>query len=105
MASTSRTGAFVRLVFEGGFDERDEAEATLRGYRSHVWVEFDDGTRHQLTFYDVIRLSQTLDDECATGRMFFTEPGLVVVPEVTRVNMEAAARALAAEGFFGREKS
>lgn len=59
-----------------------------------------DGTSHRVTFYDVGRLSQTLDDECASGRPFFTEPGLIVVPQVTRANMETAARALAAQGFF-----
>lgn len=86
----------MRLIFEEGFDERDQTESVMRGYRSHV----NDGSRHRLTFYDVTRLSQTLDDECASGRMFFAEPGLVVIPEVTLTNTEAAARTLADEGFF-----
>lgn len=89
-----------RLEFEGGFDEREQCEARDRGYRSHVWAILGNGTRHRVTFYDVTRLSQTLDDECAAGRRFFTEPGLIVVPEVTAENMEAAARTLATEGFF-----
>ena len=95
----------VRLFFEGGLnegglDELEELEAERRGYRSHVWAELDNGRRHQLTFYDVTRLSQTLDDECASGRMFFAEPGLVVLPAVTLAHMEAAAGTLASEGFF-----
>jgi hypothetical protein len=102
MNAEPRKANFVRLVFEWGFDERDEWEAQQRGYRSHVWAELDDASLHALTFYDIARLSQTLDDECASGRMFFTEPGLVIVPEVTRANMESAARALASEGFFSR---
>lgn len=92
--------SLVRIIFEYGFDERDEAEAEIRGCQSHVWAELDDGSRHPLTFYDLARLSQTLADECSQGRMFFTEPGLVLVPAVTRINMEAAARTLAREGFF-----
>jgi hypothetical protein len=100
MATDGKTGMFMRLSFEGSFDERDKAEALMRGYRSHVWAELNDGTRHRLTFYDIIRLSQTLEDECASGRKFFTEPNLIVVPEVTLANMEAAARTLALEGFF-----
>jgi hypothetical protein len=89
------------LVFEGGFDERDEHEAKLRGYRSHVWAELSDGSRHRLTFYDPTRLEQTLADEERDGRPFFAEPGLIVLREVTRSAMENAARVLAEEGYFG----
>jgi hypothetical protein len=90
----------TRLIFEDGFDERDEEEARMRGYRSHVWAELSDGSRHRLTFYDLTRLSQTLEDEARDGRPFFAEPGLVVLSEVTRANMESAAAALADEGYF-----
>lgn len=102
MSGEPRRANFVKLVFEGGFDERDEWEAQVRGYRSHVRAELDDGSLHPLTFYDIARLSQTLEDECASGRMFFAEPGLVIVAEVTLANMERAARVLASEGFFLR---
>jgi hypothetical protein len=91
---------FERLDYEGGFDENDEYEAAARGYRSHVWVVLSDGRRKQLTFYDPVRLKQTLDDECRSGRLFFTEPGLIVVPHVSRQTMEDAARALANEGYW-----
>jgi len=59
-----------------------------------------DGSRHRLTFYDVTRLSQTLDDESRTGRPFLADPGLIVLTEVTLANMEGAVRVLAKEGFF-----
>jgi hypothetical protein len=90
----------VSVVFEGGRDERDEYEAEDRGYRSHVWVELDDGTRHQVTFYDPVRLSQQLEHEFGSGNVFFTDPGLIIVPAVTTANMEAAIRALVDNGFF-----
>ena len=90
----------VKLVFEGGFDELEEFEAESRGYRSHVWAELSDGSHHPVTFYEPTRLSQTLADECASGRMFFAERGLIIVPAVTRAFMEAAAETLAREGFF-----
>lgn len=92
----------VRLFFEGGFDDDEDAEVLMRGYRSHVWAELADGSRHPVTFYDMARLQQTLDDECASGRPFFTEPGLIVLPEVSLAIMEAAVRILAAEGFFAK---
>ncbi len=97
---TRRT--LVRLSFEEGFTERDAEEAEVRGYRSHVFAELDDGSRYALTYYSITRLSQSLDDERSFGRPFFTEPGLIIVPAVTLTNMEAAARLLAAEGFFER---
>lgn len=93
----------VRLIFEGGWDERDEVEAPMRGYRSHVWAELADGSRHRMTFFDVTRLSQELDEDSRTGRPFFAEPGLVILTEVTLPNMETAARTLAKEGFFEKQ--
>jgi hypothetical protein len=92
---TSRT--LVRLVFEG---ELDELDAQLRGYRSHVFAELGDGSRHAMTFFDPVRLEQDLAAESVLGRSFIAEPGLVVVPLISRANMEAAARTLAKEGFF-----
>ena len=97
-----RSQNLVRLTFEGGFNADDEADAEDRGYRSLVWAELDDGTRHALTFYDMARLGQTLQDEFDAGRPYFSEPGWVVVPRVTRDAMESAARKLAQDGFFAR---
>jgi hypothetical protein len=91
---------FAKLIFEHGMDERDEVEAQMRGYRSHVWVEMSDGTRHRVTFFDPVRLTQELEQEARLGRPFVGEPGLIIVPEVTREYMETAARTLADEGFF-----
>jgi hypothetical protein len=41
-----------------------------------------------------------LDDQIAAGYSCCAEPGLVVVAEVTRINMEAAVRELIKENFF-----
>jgi hypothetical protein len=91
---------FARLIFEHGFGERDEIETPMRGYRSHVWVELTDGSKHPVTFFDGVRLKQELDQEAASGRPFVAEPGLIVLTEVTLETMEHAARTLADEGFF-----
>jgi len=91
---------FAGLIFEHGMNELDEAEAQMRVYRSHVWVEMSDGTRHRVTFFDPVRLTQELEQEASQGRPFVGEPGLIIVPEVTREYMETAARTLAEEGFF-----
>jgi hypothetical protein len=101
MADQMPSRALVRLAFEGELDDRGEYEMQARGYRSHVWAELNDGSRHRLTFYDPTRLEQTLADEERDGRPFFAEPGLVILKEVTRSSMEMAARILAEEGYFG----
>ena len=51
---------FPRLCFEFGFDDREEYEAELRGWRSHVAIEFDTGETFPLFFYDPGTLSQEL---------------------------------------------
>jgi hypothetical protein len=89
-----------RLIFEGGFDERDASESKARGYRSHVWVELADGDRYPLVFYDATRLRQDLDDESKAGNPYIAEAGLIVVKEVTKENMELAVTRLVEEGYF-----
>jgi hypothetical protein len=91
---------FVRLIFDYGFKPEETED---RGYRTHVWAELDDGSRHPMSFYNLTRLGQTLDDQRLRGQPFFGEPGLVVVDAVTLENMEAAARELAQQGFFDGE--
>jgi hypothetical protein len=92
--------AFVRFVFPSGPSELDEFEAQMRGYRSNIWVELSDGTKHLVTFFDPVRLRQELEQEIKGGRPFIGEPGLIVLAEVTLENMETAARILTSEGFF-----
>ena len=91
---------FKQLVFKYGWDSQADHETPLRGYRDHVWIEFDDGSRERVVFFDVTRLSQDLEFERQSGRPFFAETGLIILDEVTRANMENAARTLANEGFF-----
>jgi hypothetical protein len=88
------------LIFEGEFDEREAMESRDRGYRSHVWVELGKGRRYPVVFYDAARLPQDLEVESRSGNSFIAEPGLIVLPEVTREYMEKAVCKLAEEGFF-----
>jgi hypothetical protein len=50
-----------------------------------------------MTFYDPVRLRQEIEDDLQRGSVFF-EPNLVVVPSVTRQNMEKAVRTLIQSG-------
>jgi len=91
----------TNVMFPGGLSEADEEEARVRGYYGEAVVQ-SGGQRYSIAFYDPIRLQQTIDDDIRLGRPCFAEPGLVVVPEVTREAMEAAVRELVTEGFFQR---
>lgn len=96
---------YPQLVFEYPFDDFAVHDAQSRGYLSHAFVEFENGERVSVVFYDPVRLGQDLEVEAAEGRAFIAEPGLIVVPEVTLPNMTNAIESLHAEGFFAAFKS
>jgi len=88
------------LEFEGGFCDRDEQEARDAGYRGGVTVSLGPGRRYSVTFYDPVRLAQDLATEKSAGAACIAEPGMIVVPEVTKENMRMAVEQLVGEGFF-----
>lgn len=100
---------FKRLWFQSHLSEQqtndDIADAEARGYLAHVFVESVSGDMFPITFYDPIRLSQDLDEMANQGHPMIAEIGLIVLPKVTRQNMENAARRLVAEGYFSYMRS
>jgi hypothetical protein len=89
-----------RVLFPPWFDEQAGLEMPLKGYLQDVEVAFDEGISYRLYFMDPVRLSQDAESEFETGRKVFAEPGLVVIPEVTRDNILAAVEQLLADRFF-----
>lgn len=67
-------------------------------------VRLEDGSRYKLYFSDPIRLQQTLEDDVKMGREYYTEPGLVVLPEVTTGAIRKAVAGLWREGYFRHRK-
>lgn len=90
------------ISFKHGNEPRDEYEARQRGYRDGVCVELGDGRRFELVVYDSVRLSQDIQRLAESGQPYFTEPNMVVVPEVTLEHITAAVSALAAGRYFDR---
>jgi len=88
------------IVFPEWYDARCEQETPFKGYLSDVEVRLEDGSRYKLYFTDPIRLQQTLDEDAASGRPYYAEPGLVVVPEVTTQAIQQAIPGLLRDGFF-----
>jgi hypothetical protein len=55
------------------------------------------GTCYRLNFYDAVRLRQEIESELEGSGVFF-EPNLVIVPSVTRADMERAVEQLVQSG-------
>ncbi len=89
-----------KLGFQFPFDEAAAYDAEARGYLAHVYVEFQDGSRCPVVFYDAVRLQQDLEEEAKAGRAFIAEPGLIVLPEVTLGRMQDAIAYLHKQGYF-----
>lgn len=83
------------LVFPEGFDDY-AFEVESKGWFAGATFAFL-GKKRRMTFYDPFRLRQDIEEELQGGRFFF-EPNLVVVPSVTRENMEKAVKALIQSG-------
>ena len=92
------------ISFPEGYDARREYETPMRGYLSDVVVQMEDGVRYRLYFIDPVRVQQTLEDETSSGRSYFTEPGLVILPEVTTEEIKKAVGGLIKDGFFTQLK-
>jgi hypothetical protein len=96
---SSRTPS-VKLVFLHSFDDLAAHEARDRGHLSHVSVEFADGSKYPVIFYDPVRLKQDLEEMTKLGHPCLGDPGMIVIPEVTMEYMNAAITILAQEGYF-----
>jgi hypothetical protein len=78
-------------------DAFDWADQEAKGWLD-VTVTWDGGSR-VVEVYDPVRLAQSAADEVARiGR--FSSGSLLVVPSVTREDIETAVAAIAEEGFF-----
>ena len=88
------------ISFPAWFDARAEFETPLKGHLGGVRVWLENGLTYELYFTDPVRLQQTLDDDAKSGREYYSESGLVVVPEVTPESIRKAVSGLWHDGFF-----
>lgn len=95
-----QTPSYPNLLFPYGFTERDAFESHSRGYCGPVLVEFENGIRFQVCFYDPCRLSQDLETSTEFGEPYQAHPGLILIPEVTLDYMKYAVDSLAKSKFF-----
>jgi len=71
-------------------------EVEAKGWFSEARMTVS-GKHYRLNFYDPVRLAQTIEGDLQEGPVFF-EPNLVVVPTVTKSNMERAVKLLIQSG-------
>jgi hypothetical protein len=94
----------ITVLFPADYDAQSEYETPLRGYLSEVEVELD-GLRYRVFFIDPIRLEQELKANAGSGRCYFAEPNLIVLPEVTTESIKKAVEGLARDGYFQHLKN
>ena len=94
----------ITVQFPADYDAQSEFETPLRGYLSEVEVELD-GLRYRLFFIDPVRLEQELQSNVESGRAYFAEPNLVVLPEITTEAIKKAVEGLARDGYFEHLKT
>ena len=73
-----------------------EWEVQAKGWFSEARITAS-GKHYRMNFYGPVRLGQEIESELERGGVFF-EPNLVIVPSVTRSDMERAARYLVESG-------
>ena len=88
------------IVFLEWYDARCEYETPFKGYLSDVEVCLENGSRYKLYFNDPVGLQKTLDEDAALGKPYYSEPGLVVVPEVTTQAIQQIIPRLLRDGYF-----
>ena len=72
----------------------------MKGYRSDGILQSPEGEMYTVYFIDPIRLQQDLEAEQEAGSALFAEPGLIILPEVTREAMQNVVRQLWEQGYF-----
>jgi hypothetical protein len=91
-----------KLILPAEFDERAEYEAEQRGLLDHVKVRLPDGHEYSICFFTPSRIAVELDLIRQAGEACFAEPGLVVIPAITRGEIDNAVGFLAEAGYFER---
>jgi|SRR5581483_8024106 len=89
-----------KLIFKEEFDERLAFDVAQKGWCGIAMVELPEGGSVDVFFYAPTRLAQDLEADTKAGYPYVAEPGLIVVPEVTLLYMEAAVEQLYKQGYF-----
>jgi hypothetical protein len=90
------------VVFPAELDARAEYEAEQRGLLDYVRVRFWEGFTYSVCFFTPARIDVELRLIREAGEVCVAEPGMIVVPAVTRNDVEEAVKYLVSTGYFDR---
>lgn len=71
------------------FDEDNEYSEYLynnKDYRFGI-VVLQNGNKYKINIYGITRLNQEFNDSISSGEVFYIEPNLIIVKEVTKQNI------------------
>lgn len=91
-----------QIVLPAEFDARAEYEAEQRGLLDYVKVRFEAGATYSVCFFTPSRIAVGLDFIREGGEACMADPGMIVVPTVTRGEMEKAVQYLTSSNYFRR---
>jgi hypothetical protein len=83
--------------------ELAEFEASSRGYRGDIYVNIG-GNYYNLAIYDIVRLQQDFEAEIQSYDFFSIEPNLIIVEEVTIVNIKKTIEKISRQKYFEKIK-
>jgi len=89
----------VKIYFLNN-SELSEVEALHKGYRGDVYVKTVPDNIYHLHVYDIIRLKQDFETEIEHYGFFEIEPNVILVKEVTSINIKQTVEKLFARKFF-----
>jgi thiamine monophosphate kinase len=90
------------LILPADFDPLIAQDVEEKGWYGLAIAQLENGDQFELIFYEPKRLYQDLEIELNQEKACVTEPGLIVIPRVTRLYMEKALRQLHQDGYFQR---
>ena len=87
------------IIFKFDMNSSIEEEISRKGWCNAFIVVLPDKSEYELIFYDPVRLMQDIKATMERTNLF-AEPGLIVIEDVTKKNMEDAVFKIWKAGYF-----
>lgn len=90
------------LIFTCDFDAQTAFEVEQKGWFEQAVVRLPNGIDVPVSFWDPARLTQDLETDVEHGAFCLAEPGMIIVPKVTKTYMAEAVKQLFEGKYFER---
>jgi hypothetical protein len=92
----------ARLIFTEEFDQEIADLVEMKEWCGIGVVEMPDRRQIEIYFTTPRRLASDFESGLKSGEVCMAELCMIIIPEVTRKNMEAAVKQLYDKGYFNR---